>query len=309
MDRMTRSRVIRLLVTTATLALTATALISLARHASLRELLRALRSADGWLLALGVLPALALNQVSRIGRFAHLLRGPHGRQPRFAHLLSAVVLSQAANNVLPLRAGEAVRTRETVLRGVPLPRVVSAQLLEKTIEVALMVLVVAPVVAFGALRHVAALPLLLGSAALLAATVLVVRLRGKREWLARLTDWSRVDLATSIGWALVADVAEILVVALTARSVGLPLGIAGSIAVLGSVNLAILLPSTPANLGTLECGAVAALLGLGTPHEAALAFAVVYRIVQFLPITLAGAALLAARGLPAILPLRRRSAP
>jgi uncharacterized membrane protein YbhN (UPF0104 family) len=308
MDRLTRSRMFRLLVTAATVALTATALFSLVRHASLRELLGALRSADGWLLVLGVLPALALNQVSRIGRFAQLLRGPQGEQPRFAHLLSAVVLSQAANNVLPLRAGEAVRTRETVLRGVPLPRVVSAQLLEKTIEVVLMVLLVAPVVAFGALGHVAALPLVVGVAALLVATVVVVRLRGKQQWLARVTDWSRVDLATSIGWALVADIAEVLVVALTARSVGLPLGVAGSIAVLGSVNLAILLPSTPANLGTLECGAVVALLGLGTPREAALAFAVMYRIVQFLPITLAGAAVLAARGLPAVLPLRKRSA-
>jgi uncharacterized membrane protein YbhN (UPF0104 family) len=309
MDRLTRSRGMRLLVTAGTVAVTAAALIALARQASPREVLRALGSADGWLLALGVLPALALNQISRMGRFAHLLRGPQGHRPRLAHLVSAVVLSQAANNVLPLRAGEAVRTRETVLRGIPLPRVVAAQLLEKTIEVVLMVLVVAPVFAFGALRHVPALPLALGGGALLVVAMIVVRLRARRVWFARVTDWSRTDLATSIAWAFAADVAEIVVVALTARSVGLPLGIGGSIAVLGSVNLAILLPSTPANLGTLECGAVVALLGLGTPHEAALAFAVVYRIVQFLPITLAGAAVVAARGLPSVLPLGKRSAP
>jgi uncharacterized membrane protein YbhN (UPF0104 family) len=302
MDRVMPSRVIRLLVTAGTVAVTAATLFAMARGSSPQELLHALRSADGWLLALGVLPALALNQLSRTGRFGHLLRGPNGDRPRFAHLLSAVVLSQAANNVLPLRAGEAVRTRETVVRGVPLARVVSAQVLEKTLEVVLMVLVVAPVFAVGASRHVPAVPLVLGGVVLLVAAVLTLRLRGKRAWLARVTDWSRGDLARSIAWALVADAAEILVIALTARSVGLKLGIAGSIAVLGSVNLAILLPSTPANLGTLECGAVVALLTLGVPQESVLAFALVYRLVQFVPITLGGAAILAARAIPAVVP-------
>lgn len=304
-----RSRGIRLLVVACTVAMTVATLVAMARHSSPRELLHTLRSLDGWTVALGVLPALALNQVARIGRFAHLLGGPKGERPRFAHLLSAIVLSQAANNVLPMRVGEAVRTRETTARGVPLAKVVSAQVLEKGIEVVLMVLVVAPVFALGLLRQVRAVPLVLGGIVLLVVTVLVLRLRRNRAWLARVTDWSPGDLTNTIIWGLAADAAEVLVVAFTARSVGLPLGIGGSIAVLGSVNLAILLPSTPANLGTLECGAVVALLGLGVPQESALAFAVVYRVVQFVPITLAGAAIAAARGLPAALPLRRRSDP
>jgi uncharacterized membrane protein YbhN (UPF0104 family) len=297
MDRMRRARVTRLLVAVFTVAVTAAALVTLARQSSPQEILRALRSADLWLLALGVLPALALNQVARSGRFSHLLRAPDGERPRFARLLSAVVLSQAANNVLPLRAGEAVRTRETVVQGIPLPRVLSAQVLEKIIEVVIMVLVVAPVFAMGALAHVHAVPVVAGIAALLIGAAVVVRLRRRRGWLARLTDWSRGDLATSIAWALAADAAEILVIALTARAVGLSVGIGGSIAVLGSVNLAILLPSTPANLGTLECGAAVALLGLGIAHEGALAFAVVYRLVQFVPVTLVGAAIAAGRSL------------
>jgi uncharacterized membrane protein YbhN (UPF0104 family) len=309
MDRVMRPRAIRLLVVACTVAVTVAALVALVRQSSPRELLRALRSADGWIVALGVLPALALNQLARVGRFAHLLGGPKGERPRFSHLVSAIVLSQAANNVLPMRAGEAVRTRETTVRGVPLAKVVSAQVLEKGIEILLMVLVVAPVFALGLLRQVRAMPLVLGGIVLLVVTVLVLRLRGNRAWLARVTDWSRGDLTNAVIWGLAADAAEVVVVALTARSVGLPLGIGGSIAVLGSVNLAILLPSTPANLGTLECGAVVALLGLGVPQEGALAFAVVYRLVQFLPITLAGAAIVLARGLPAALPLRKRSDP
>jgi uncharacterized membrane protein YbhN (UPF0104 family) len=309
MDRLMRSRALRWIVTALTLAMASAALVALARQTSPTEILHAVASADGWLLALGVLPALALNQIARTGRFGSLLRGPGGERPRFTHLVYAIVLSQAANNVLPLRAGEAVRTRETVVRDLPLAKVVSAQLLEKTIEVVLMILVVAPVFAFGLLQHVHALPLIVGLGVLAGAAALVARVRGKSSWLARATDWSRGDLATAVAWGLVADTAEVLVVALCARSVGLPLGIAGSIAVLGSVNLAILLPSTPANLGTLECGAAVALLGLGMPREGALAFAVVYRLVQFFPVTLAGAGLFAARGLSAMLPLRKRITP
>jgi uncharacterized membrane protein YbhN (UPF0104 family) len=308
MDRMTRKRVIRLVVTVLTVIVAVGTLVTLARQSSPRELLHALGSADGWLLALGVIPALAANQLARGGRFAWLLRAPDGERPRLARVLPAVVLSQAANNVLPLRAGEAVRTRETVVQGLPLARVLSAQLLEKLIEVAMMVLIVAPVFAVGALGHVRVSVVLAIVGALLVAAGVVVRLRRSQGWLARLTDWSRGDLATSIAWALAADAAEVVVVALTARAVGVPLGIGGSIAVLGSVNLAILLPSTPANLGTLECGAAVALLGLGVPHEGALAFAVVYRLVQFVPITLMGAAIFAARGLPGGLALGKRSA-
>jgi uncharacterized membrane protein YbhN (UPF0104 family) len=309
MDRMMRSRGTRFLVGALTLVVTTAVLFALARQSSPRELLHAVRSADLWLLVLGVLPALALNQLARLGRFAPLLRGQGWDGPRVPRVLSAVVLSQAANNVLPLRAGEAVRTRETVLLGIPLAKVVSAQLLEKVIELVVMVVVVAPVFALGAIRHLPAAPLVGGAATLAVAAYVVSRLRGRHAWLARATDWSRTDLATSVAWALAADAAEVLVVALTARSVGLPLGVGGSIAVLGSVNLAILLPSTPANLGTLEAGAAVALLALGTPPEGALAFALVYRVVQFLPITLAGAAIVAGRGLPALLPLRKRSTP
>jgi len=309
MDRLMQSRAVRVILAGFTLALAAAALVTLAKQTSPAQLLQALRSTDGWLLALGVLPALALNQVSRSGRFASLLRGAAGRRPRITHLLPAILLSQAANNVLPLRAGEAVRTRETVARGIPLAKVVSAQVLEKTLEVVLMILVVAPAFALGVLPHVRALPVVVCVAVLVGAAVLVLQFRGRAGWLARITDWSRGDLASAVAWGLAADAAEILVIALTARAVGLPLGIAGSTAVLGSVNLAILLPSTPANLGTLECGAAVALLGLGMPREGALAFALVYRLVQFVPVTLTGGAVFAARGLPAFLALRKRTTP
>ncbi len=306
---MIRSRALRFVVTAVTTGVAVGALVALGRQASWQELQHAVRSANVRLLGLGVMPAMALNQVARTARFARLLPGQSPRRPRFAHLISAVVLAQAANNVLPLRAGEAVRTRETVLRGVPIAKVVSAQVLEKAIEAVLIAAIVAPAFAVKGLRHVGA-PAVVGvTGAVVVVAVLVGWLRRRRTWLARVADWPRADLAASIAWAVAADVAEVVVIALTARSVGLTLGVAGSVTVLGSVNVAIALPSTPANVGTLEVGAAGALLGLGVPHESALAFALLYRLVQFVPVTLGGAAIVVARGLPAAASLRKGRAP
>jgi uncharacterized membrane protein YbhN (UPF0104 family) len=58
--------------------------------------------------------------------------------------------------------------------------------------------------------------------------------------------------------------------------------------VLLSINLALLLPSTPANLGVLEAGAVLALTASGVGAELALAFALLYHAVHLVPGTVLG---------------------
>jgi uncharacterized membrane protein YbhN (UPF0104 family) len=64
--------------------------------------------------------------------------------------------------------------------------------------------------------------------------------------------------------------------------------------VLLSLNLAIAVPSTPAQVGAFELGASAPLALLGVPPERALAFALLYHVMQALPTTLAGLPLLRA---------------
>ena len=74
-----------------------------------------------------------------------------------------------------------------------------------------------------------------------------------------------------------------------------------SLLVLMAVNLALVVPfAPPANLGTLELGATLALMEYGVPKEHALAFALVYHLLQVIPIgvgglTLAGRSLLVGR--------------
>jgi len=59
--------------------------------------------------------------------------------------------------------------------------------------------------------------------------------------------------------------------------------------VLLSINLALLLPSTPGHFGILEAGAVVALTTAGVAAEPALAFALVYHAVHLVPGTVLGA--------------------
>jgi uncharacterized membrane protein YbhN (UPF0104 family) len=104
-------------------------------------------------------------------------------------------------------------------------------------------------------------------------------------------------LLTSLAASLVAWGLEINVTALSMKAVGLNLPIAASILVLVAVNLALAIPfAPPANAGTLEAGAILALLEFGVPKEQALAFALCYHLLQVVPIGIIGLTLIGRRG-------------
>jgi uncharacterized membrane protein YbhN (UPF0104 family) len=71
-------------------------------------------------------------------------------------------------------------------------------------------------------------------------------------------------------------------------AVGVDLPIAGGILVLFTLNLTIAVPSTPAQVGALEVGALVGLGLLQVPHEAGLAFALLYHATQVIPLVAAG---------------------
>lgn len=104
-------------------------------------------------------------------------------------------------------------------------------------------------------------------------------------------------LLTSLAASLVAWGLEINVTALSMKAVGLNLPIAASILVLVAVNIALAIPfAPPANAGTLEAGAILALLEFGVPKEQALAFALCYHLLQVVPIGIIGLTLIGRRG-------------
>jgi uncharacterized membrane protein YbhN (UPF0104 family) len=226
---------------------------------------------------------LAVGSVARTLRFGALLPRTGPRAP-FVDLWSAVLLGSAGNNVLPLRAGELVRTRETVAAGYPLAQVAVAQVAEKVVDAASLVAYAAPVLAV----HLGGRSLLVLALLLPAGIVLV-------GWTARRFRVEPRQLVVSLAWSLVADAVEVAIVAVCLHGLGLPAGLVPSVSVFTGVNLAIALPSTPGNVGTLEAGAALPLVALGVDADAAVAFALVYRVVQWLPVTLAGAIVWARR--------------
>jgi uncharacterized membrane protein YbhN (UPF0104 family) len=228
---------------------------------------------------------LAVSSVVRTKRFEALLPRS-GPQTSFVELWSAVLLGSAGNNVLPLRAGELVRTRETVAAGYPLAQVAIAQVAEKVIEAASLVAFAAPVLAL----HVGSRVALLAACLLLAGAMLA-------RWTARRFHVEPRQLVVSLAWSLAADAVEVAIVAVGLHGLGLPAGLVPSVTVFAGVNLAIALPSTPGNIGALEAGAALPLIALGVDREAAVAFALVYRAVQWLPVTLAGAIVWARRAI------------
>jgi hypothetical protein len=82
-----------------------------------------------------------------------------------------------------------------------------------------------------------------------------------------------------------ADLGEIQAVL---YAVDVHLSIAGAILTLFTLNLAIALPSTPAQVGALELGAMAGLDLLHVEHTPALAFAVLYHAIQIIPLVAVG---------------------
>lgn len=247
------------------------------------EILQSLARTRVPFVAIGGLSLLAVGIVARTGRYGALLPRSDWHAGAF-ELWPAVVLSTAGNNVMPLRAGELLRTRETVAAGYSLAQVAIAQVAEKVIEAATIAAYAAPVIV---LRLRGQTAVVLGALSLTG-----LALAG---WMARRFRIAPRQLAASLAWSAAADAVEIGIIAVCLHGVGLAPGFVPSVAVFVGVNLAIALPSTPGNLGTFEAGAALPLLALGVEHEAAVAFACVYRVVQWLPVTLAGAVVWAKR--------------
>jgi uncharacterized protein (TIRG00374 family) len=75
---------------------------------------------------------------------------------------------------------------------------------------------------------------------------------------------------------------------LVLRALGCDIPLAGTVFVMLTLNLAIAVPSTPAGVGAFELGAVAALRVLHVGEGPALAVALLYHVVQVVPVTVLG---------------------
>lgn len=122
---------------------------------------------------------------------------------------------------------------------------------------------------------------------------------GQTGWRARVREFRRevetlstsrrfiMAMLVSAGvWAL-----QIVVFALVARSVGIALPLAGTVAAILLTNTGLILRATPGNVGYFQFAYAIAAGHFGVPAEAAVAAALLVQLVQILPVTLLALAL------------------
>jgi uncharacterized membrane protein YbhN (UPF0104 family) len=215
------------------------------------------------------------------------------------------------NNVLPMRAGEALRVvlmssrcgaRKRTLIG----SVVAERLLDATALAAIFLVVVYGVLSSTVLPTDR--PLLfagLGVVALLAACAAVYVLRRHhvferaRTWLRPLADSPRALLgregvvllaATFVLWAF-----EAAVYLTVARAVDLGISGMGALYLVALTNFFAALPAAPGSIGTFDAAVVFGSKAIGAGGSAAVSYLLTLRFVLYVPITLVGFVVLVTR--------------
>jgi hypothetical protein len=267
------------------------------------------------------------------GRWREVLRPlvPRVSQPE---AFKAMVVGFAASIVVPARGGELARAewlgwrmslpRATILGSILLDHLVAAtglftavallpllldlpRWLDSGIWLALgvFVVVLGLVVVF---RPRAGMPALGGTSlprGRVAAAVAGFLARA-RLGLTAMSD--RRALARAYGASLAAWFLETSVVYFTLYAFHIHVTPGDALFVLVAINMAMVVPfAPPGNIGTVEVGAILALMELGVPKEQALAFALVYHLLQVIPIGVSGLALASRSLLPAPVPQSTRT--
>jgi uncharacterized membrane protein YbhN (UPF0104 family) len=227
-----------------------------------------------------------------------LLLGP-GRVS-FRACFAALLCSSALNNVTPLRGGDLARLWMLQRQaGVTKSAALGVALVERSFEMlALAAFALGPTL----LGLVAQRWVLVAAPAVAAVTVALLLVLWRARASARLAGAARVlrgggTAARALALSLAAWTLEAAMIVTCARAIALPIGAALAPVILLAINLAIVLPSTPASAGPFE-SAVVLVLGLaGIAKGPAVAFAFLYHAVQVAPVTLAGLAVVTRNGL------------
>ena len=210
------------------------------------------------------------------------------------------------NNTLPARAGDVMRV---MMLGSPRRIVLGTVVAERALDALALASIFVFVVAVRGLSF-GPLPYVVAIGAIGALSLVVVwrvaphnqRLLAAREWLRPAVASTR-DLLGGRGLvllvvSLVVWLVEASVYLTVGSAVGVSLGLVGALYVVALTNLSALIPAAPGYVGTFDA---AVLLALGSLKLPALGYLLVLRFVLFVPITIAGLALLLART-----PWRRR---
>jgi glycosyltransferase 2 family protein len=291
------------------------------RGTSLSDILQHVRAARPAPLAAAVILA-TLTFPLRLIRWRLLLRDEQGRNYPTGPLWHAVALGFMANNVLPLRAGELVRSyTASRMAGIRFTTVLSSVAVERIFDGLTIVGLLLPAllspdlprsVAVGgvSVAHLARMGALLGGAALLVAILVLAAPLSAERLVRRLVPWGRVAdrvvsliedvrqglvvlrapvrLMLVIFWSLVLWLVNALAFHVGFASFDIPVSYDGALLLQGLLVLGISIPSTPGFFGPFEAVIVAVLALYGVPRDVSFSYALAYHVTSFVPITLLG---------------------
>jgi uncharacterized membrane protein YbhN (UPF0104 family) len=248
---------------------------------------------------------------ARAERWYELLRY-NGARPRRADAYGLVAVAYAGNNVLPARAGDALRVLLAAPRAQTDARTVIGTIVaERVLDVVVLVgLFVA--LAYGVLggvdlpsggRLAFAALLVGGLVALTAGAAGVLHRRGHLgrvlEFLAPMAEATRRLRGNHgrelLAWTLLVWTLEWVAWWLTAKAAGLGLGVLDVGYLLGLASMFVLVPSGPGFVGTFDAAIVFGVRALGRTGAQALSYLLLLRFVVTVPITLVGLVVLVAR--------------
>jgi glycosyltransferase 2 family protein len=291
------------------------------RDVDLKEAIGFLRRVRISWLAAAVLTATSLFPL-RLFRWRLLLRreddGPYPWLP----LWHAIAMGFAANNLLPFRAGEVVRTvaasrltgarLTTSLASVAVERVFDALTVVGLLGLALLLpgMPAGLTVAGVPVQRVTTMVGLVAMAGLVAAGLVVafplaaekvVRavvpsdrlalrlielIEGIRQGLSVLRSPAR--FAGVVSWSLILWIVNALSFYLAFQAFALPVNFAGALVLQGVLAFGIAVPSAPGYIGPFEAAITAVLAIYGIGASQAVAYAVGYHLTTFVPITVLG---------------------
>ena len=293
------------------IAISILAIFLVVRQVDVAAVARVLGNATpGWVVA--VAACIAIDVACRTVRWQGLLAPI--QHVRFVPVLGYLLVGYLANNVLPARLGELVRShylgdrermsRATTLGTIVVERVVDTAVLVAIASAAILLLHVRGIVASAVLLGVGLTGLLVVA---LAVALVAHRLPYADRAIAAVERWPSVirlagklrgglavagrpgTVAMAVGWSVVAWSATVVAFAAAGQAVGVELTWGQAALLAAGVSLATAIPAGPGYLGTFELAAVqiAAVFGVGA--DPAVALAVLVHAVILVLTSLGGA--------------------
>lgn len=272
-----------------------------ARNMEWAVMWRALRRAE----LLPILLATAMYFVTLAGKawMWRILLAPAHVVP-LRRLVRYTIAAFAGSVLAPARAGEVLRIVALNKRdGVPVADAAGVALTDKLLHSVALLVLVAPLPWLLPDLPSWALDALLVCSGIAVGVLIAVYIAVGRidtgtpqSWFGRLVAGMHAvrepgRLFASLGILAAVWAIDMLTIFTVLRSVDVDVSFAQCLFILFSINLAVAIPATPANLGTLQLGALVALKLLGVPSEPAMAFALLYHAIQIFPLLIVAFAL------------------